>query len=106
MGRSQESFNKKEIRNRKEKKRKDKEKQFKLVLRNMHGDTEIVKTDALISELGARFQELSSDDKKSLGIKSGIRITSIARGKLRDDAKLKEKELLEEYLTQVTKRKK
>ena len=65
-------------------KRSGKLKQFDVVLRNLHGSTEIVK-DGFDSVLGATFAKLSSEEKKKLGIQNGIKIVSLNEGKLRSD---------------------
>ncbi len=64
-------------------KRNGKTKLFELTLRNLQGSTEIVKTDDYNEVLGARFAELSPEDKKQLGITSGIKVSELKAGKLR-----------------------
>ncbi len=60
----------------------DKEKkQFKVTLRNKHGDTEVVRNETDI--LGAEFEEVSAKEKEELGIESGIKIKSVGKGKLK-----------------------
>lgn len=56
-------------------------KQFDVVLRNMQGSTEIVRTDEIIEVLGASFETLNSADKQRLGISNGVRITDLKPGK-------------------------
>ena len=56
-------------------------KQFDVVLRNMMGSTEIVKTNEVIEVLGARFEPVSNEDKRKLGINSGVRVTALRPGK-------------------------
>ncbi len=57
-------------------------KQFTLTLRNKHGDTEIVKDN--ITVLGARFQQITNAEKQNLEIISGIKITNLVKGKLKE----------------------
>lgn len=60
----------------------DKEKkQYKVTLRNKHGDTEVVRNETAI--LGAEFEEVSAKEKDKLGIGSGIKIKSVGKGKLK-----------------------
>jgi serine protease Do len=62
-------------------KRKGDLKQFDVVLRNMEGSTEIVKTNEIIEVLGARFETVSNAEKRRLGISSGVRVTALQPGK-------------------------
>lgn len=63
--------------------RKNKELQFDVTLRNMYGNTEIVK-QAGLSDLGASFGELSIDLKRQLNISYGVQVTGLTDGKLKD----------------------
>lgn len=63
-------------------KRNDKLKPFNITLRNKHGNTKI-ETTANVSVLGAKFEEISNDEKQKLRIKNGIKITELGSGKLR-----------------------
>lgn len=63
--------------------RKNKELQFDVTLRNMYGNTEIVK-QAGLSDLGASFGELSSDLKRQLNISYGVQVTGLTDGKLKE----------------------
>jgi Do/DeqQ family serine protease len=56
-------------------------KQFDVVLRNLEGSTEIVKRDDILEVLGARFEPISDRDKRSLGIRNGLIVTSVKPGK-------------------------
>ena len=56
-------------------------KQFDVVLRNLDGSTELVKREEIIEVLGASFAPVSDRDKKELGIRSGLRVTSVKSGK-------------------------
>lgn len=62
-------------------KRKGDLKQFDVVLRNMEGSTDIVKTNEIIEVLGARFETLSNSEKRKLGITSGVRVIALQPGK-------------------------
>ncbi len=62
--------------------RDNKEKAFEVVLRNMAGDTGIVKKDDSLALLGASLEPVSNEAKQQLGIKYGVRVTSLKSGKL------------------------
>jgi len=62
--------------------RNNKEKAFEVVLRNMSGDTGIVKKDDSLSVLGANLEPVNDETKQQLGIKYGVRVTSLKSGKL------------------------
>lgn len=59
-----------------------KRKPFTVTLRNIHGNTEIVKTADKITILGATFEPLPESEKQRLRIKYGIKVTKIGSGKL------------------------
>lgn len=63
-------------------KRKGKTKQYDVVLRNLKGGTDIVKTSDYL--LGARFSKLTKDDKEKYQISNGLIITDIKPGVLAD----------------------
>ncbi|MFO7659083.1 MAG: Do family serine endopeptidase [Bacteroidales bacterium] len=63
-------------------KRKGKTKQFDVTLRNLQGDTKIVKQETYETVLGAKLVELGNNDKKELGIANGVKITELSSGKL------------------------
>ena len=63
-------------------KRNKKAKQYDVVLRNLEGGTDIVKTSDYV--LGARFGEITDDEKKELKIENGIKILEMKDGKLAD----------------------
>ena len=69
-------------------KRDNKPKQFEVTLRNMHGDTEIIKASDN-NFLGAKFEGLTENEKYRLRLGHGIKITDLGKGKLKD-AGLKE----------------
>ena len=56
-----------------------------LILKNAEGNTSIVKneTSQTVSELGASFRPLTKDEKQSLNIDNGLKITGLDGGKLR-----------------------
>jgi len=62
-------------------KRDGKLKQFDLLLRNLQGSTEIVKKDDVLDILGASFVPLTEREKQSLGIKGGLKVKSVSKGK-------------------------
>ncbi len=64
-------------------KRDNKPKQFKVTLRNMHGDTKIIKTDDN-EFLGAKFENITKEDMYNLRINNGIKIVELNKGKLKD----------------------
>ncbi len=65
--------------------RKNKKKQIDVVLRNMQGNTNIVRADAVSSALGAKFEEISSSEKQKFGIDHGVKISKIEAGKLKSE---------------------
>ena len=62
--------------------RDNEKKQFTVTLRNKHGDTEIVRDKN--STLGAEFVVVSEKEKEKLEINSGIKITKLDNGKLKN----------------------
>jgi serine protease Do len=65
-------------------KRKGDVKQIDVVLRNLQGNTGIVQKNDIINVLGASFKPLSDNDKRSMGIRYGMKVTSVGEGKFRD----------------------
>ena len=61
--------------------RKGKVKHFEVVLRNLEGSTEIVKREEIFEVLGASFKPLDEKEKRSLGIKNGLKVVSVKSGK-------------------------
>lgn len=57
-------------------------KQFTVTLRNKQGDTQIVRNDD--SAFGAEFEAVSEKEKEKLEINSGIKITKLDNGKLKN----------------------
>jgi Do/DeqQ family serine protease len=66
-------------------KRKDKTKQFEVKLRNLQGDTSIVKAGTFETILGAKVVNLSDQEKQKLGIKNGVKVTDLQEGKLKEE---------------------
>ncbi len=58
------------------------EKTYDLVLRNLNGDTEIVKKDQTIASLGASFESISKSEIKELGLDYGVKVVKLRAGKL------------------------
>ncbi len=56
-------------------------KQFDVVLRNLEGNTEIVTRTDILDVLGASFKPLTDSEKRSLGIRYGLKVTSVKPGK-------------------------
>ena len=56
-------------------------KQFDVVLRNMEGSTEIVKRNDVIEVLGASFEPVTDREKRVLGIRNGLKVSSVRSGK-------------------------
>ena len=59
-----------------------KEKDIDVVLRNMKGNTSIVKEP--IAELGAEFGPVAEKDMEKLKIEEGVQVTKLSKGKLKD----------------------
>ncbi|GHT32640.1 hypothetical protein AGMMS49574_16580 [Bacteroidia bacterium] len=60
-------------------------KDFTVELRNMQGNTELVKGAGDASELlGAAFKELTAKQKQDLGISYGVEVAAVFNGKLKD----------------------
>lgn len=65
-------------------KRDNKKKPFNVTLRNMNGDTEIVKGDAADTIFGAKFAAINDRDREELGIRDGLKITELKDGKFKE----------------------
>jgi serine protease Do len=59
--------------------------QMDVVLRNLEGGTGIVEKQEAVSAFGASFEELTSSEKRNLGINSGVRVVDIKSGKFRNE---------------------
>jgi len=56
-------------------------KHFNVVLRNMEGSMELVRSSEIIQRLGAAFEPVPASELKRLGIENGVRVTSLQPGK-------------------------
>jgi serine protease Do len=66
-------------------KRDNKKKQVDVMLRNKHGNTQIVKGINEGGEVfGAKLAEISGRDKSDLGISNGVKIVDLSSGKFKD----------------------
>ncbi|MBI5218411.1 MAG: Do family serine endopeptidase [Bacteroidia bacterium] len=63
-------------------KRKSDLKEVTATLKNIKGNTGIIKTESY-SALGAKLQDINTDDKKKLGIRFGLKVIDLGGGKLR-----------------------
>jgi S1-C subfamily serine protease len=61
--------------------REGKLKQYDVVLRNLEGNTEIVKREDVYEVLGVVFESISEPEMRSLGIRNGLRVKSVKPGK-------------------------
>ena len=59
------------------------QKEIKVELRNRQGTTDIITQDEMnfTAGLGARLEELSADQKRRMGIRSGVRVEKVVGGK-------------------------
>jgi serine protease Do len=64
-------------------KREGKTKQIEVTLRNLQGKTDYVSNNTFDSILGARFENVSKEEKDKLGIKYGVKVVELSAGKLR-----------------------
>lgn len=62
-------------------KRDNKLKEFDVILRNTSGSTEIIKQDDTVSILGANLEPVSDREKRALGLRNGVKVTSVKSGK-------------------------
>ncbi len=63
--------------------RKNRAIQMDVVLRNLEGGTGIVERQEAVSAFGVSFEELSSLEKRNLGINNGVRVVDVNSGKFR-----------------------
>lgn len=63
-------------------KRDNKRKQFEVLLRNMHGNTKIVKAEEFISSLGASLRILDSREKRLYDTEHGVKVIDLKDGAL------------------------
>src|SRR5512145_626136 len=66
-------------------KRKDKTKQIEVTLRNLQGDTGVVKAGTFETILGAKVVNLTDQEKQKLGIRNGVKVTELQEGKLKQE---------------------
>lgn len=59
-------------------------KRFNVILRNLKGGLDVVKTNDTLSSLGADFKEISDKQKQELGINYGLQIVDLREGKLKE----------------------
>src|SRR4030042_784726 len=60
-------------------------KQFGVTLRNLQGDTKVVKTKTYDTILGSKIVELEKDEKEKLGLKYGVKVAELQSGKLKSE---------------------
>ncbi|MDR1865093.1 MAG: Do family serine endopeptidase [Bacteroidales bacterium] len=58
--------------------------QIKVTLRNIDGNTQIIKNNDALDILGAKFEEVTDRDKRNLRIKSGVKVKEVGNGKLKN----------------------
>jgi S1-C subfamily serine protease len=70
----------------------DKQKVLSTRLKNIDGETTIVKKDQVSSfaALGADFQNLTNEEKKKLGISGGVKVAKLYDGKLSKNTDIRE----------------
>lgn len=66
-------------------KREDKTKQIEVTLRNLQGDTGIVKAGTFETILGAKVVNITDEEKRRLGIEHGVKVTELQEGKLKSE---------------------
>jgi serine protease Do len=54
---------------------------FDVVLRNLQGETSLVKPSDAYSLMGAKLAEITNEDKQKLGIRYGVKISELSSGK-------------------------
>ena len=64
--------------------RKNKERQLNVTLRNPSGGTGMIQKEQTVEALGASFGEVSSQERKTLGINSGVKVVQLSTGKFRN----------------------
>ncbi|PLX21321.1 MAG: deoxyribonuclease HsdR [Marinilabiliales bacterium] len=64
-------------------KRDNKRKQFEVLLRNMHGNTKIVKAEEYFSSLGASLRILDNREKRLFDTDFGVRVVDLKNGSLK-----------------------
>lgn len=57
---------------------------YDVTLRNRHGDTGLIpKSSEVLVQLGATLQPVNADELRKLGIRNGVKVTSVGKGKLK-----------------------
>ncbi|MEO1654181.1 MAG: Do family serine endopeptidase, partial [Bacteroidota bacterium] len=77
-----------------------KKKTFEVFLKNQSGNTEIVRNETVanpLKKLGVEFENLSSQELRDLGIKSGVRVKRILDGKIRRETDMREGFIITEF---------
>ncbi|MDX9847403.1 MAG: Do family serine endopeptidase [Tenuifilaceae bacterium] len=64
--------------------RSNKKKQYEVVLRNMRGGFEVVKSDEIVDVLGAELKEIDANLMRRLGIRNGLQVIKLKDGKLKE----------------------
>ncbi len=57
--------------------------QILVTLRNIEGNTQILREDPSNNILGANFEEVTDKDKQNLGITSGVKVKDVGQGRLK-----------------------
>ncbi len=72
--------------------RQGKTKYMPITLKNLNGNTEIIKKDdaSVLSVLGIELEELSASELQKMRISSGVRVKSIGEGKIRNSTNMEE----------------
>lgn len=64
--------------------RKEEMRKFEVTLRNRNGDTGLIpKSSEVLVQLGATLQPVSAEELRRLGIRSGVKVASVGKGKLK-----------------------
>jgi serine protease Do len=64
--------------------RNNKERQLNVILRNPSGGTGLIQKTQPVDVLGASFGEVTSQERKSLGINNGVKVVQVTSGKFRN----------------------
>ena len=62
--------------------RESREREYEVVLRNIQGNTDVVRHSEVLEVLGATFEPLSERELRALGVRNGVRVESLKTGKL------------------------
>ncbi|MCF8381479.1 MAG: Do family serine endopeptidase [Bacteroidales bacterium] len=58
------------------------QKAYDVVLRNLDGNTNVIKKEQSYAFLGANFEVISMDEKKEMGLENGVKVVNLGPGKL------------------------